>query len=358
MNKINLLGINLEELTKIMHIIGEKDFHSKQIFEWLHKKNIIDVESFTNLNKNLKEKIKNIFNIKLPKIIKEEISIDNTIKWLLEMDKNECIETIAMPNKKGNFTLCLSSQIGCISNCSFCFTAKQGFLRNLLTSEIIGQIYKAKERLNKIFNNKYKVTNIVMMGMGEPLLNYNNLSNALKIIKSKYGYNISQNNITISTCGIIPGIKKIQEHNVRLAISLHATNNKLRTQLMPINKKYNIESLLETCKDYKSKNPITFEYIVIKNINDSNKNSSELIELLKNIKCKICLIPFNKFNGTIYDEPDLTTLEQFKKTLNNAGIVTTIRRSMGKDISAACGQLSGKFNDKTNRNKKFNIKNI
>ena len=243
MNKINLLGVNLNDLTKILDIIGEKSFHAKQIFEWIYKKNINNIFLFTNLNEKLKKKLDNIFNIKLPKIVKEEISTDNTIKWLLEMNENECIETIAIPNKKGSFTLCLSSQIGCISNCSFCFTAKQGFLRNLLTYEIIGQIHNAKDRIDNIFEKKYKITNIVMMGMGEPLLNYNNLSTALTIMKNKYGYNISQNNITISTCGIIPGIIKLQEHNVSLAISLHAPNNELRTKLMPINKKFNIKNI-------------------------------------------------------------------------------------------------------------------
>ncbi len=357
MHKINLLNINYDELIFIFEKINEKKFRATQIFNWIYKKDVIDLNQFSNFDKEIKKKISDIFFIKIPKITKEEISNDNTIKWLIEIKNNEFIETVAIPNKKGNFTICLSSQLGCISNCSFCLTAKQGFLRNLNTDEIIGQIYNAKTRIKKIFNKKHQITNIVLMGMGEPLLNYNNVSNAIKIIKNKQGYNISQNNITLSTCGITPGIEKLNEHNITLAVSLHATNDNLRTKLMPINKKYNIENILNACKKYKSKNPITFEYILIKDINDSIKDAEELTKLLKNIRCKVCIIPFNKFEGSKYNEPDTKDIINFKKHIEKSNIITTIRKSMGKDINAACGQLKGKFADITNRKKIFEKKN-
>ncbi len=352
-NKLNLAGLTYNEIKKLLNILEEKDFHAKQIIEQIHKKKKEKIDDIKCISKKTKDKLKEISIIKTLKIKDEKIAKDNTIKWLIEIDEKNFIETVAIPNKKQHFTLCVSSQIGCISNCKFCYTAKQGFSRNLKSEEIISQLFEAEKRIDLLFKKKNKITNIVMMGMGEPLLNSDNVLSFIELASNQYAYNISKKKITISTCGIIPEIKKIKKYKIPLAISLHAPSSKLRSSIMPINKKYDLKDLLDTCKEYNPKKKITFEYILLKGINESINHANELIKILKGIKCKICLIPFNNFPGTNYEIPNYETIIKFKNTLKNSGMIVNIREKKGDEINAACGQLSGIVQDKTKRNKKF-----
>lgn len=329
--KINLIGLNEVSILNLLKLLKIKTYYLKIIIKFIHNKDII--------NKKIFKIIKNISHIKINKIIKEILNKDNTIKWLIKINKNNYIETVAIPNKKNQYTLCMSSQVGCILNCSFCCTGKQGFTQNLKPSEFLSQIYQANKKINLLFNKK-KISNIVMMGMGEPLLNTNNLISSLKIIYSKYTYNISKKKITISTSGIIPEIKNIIKYKIPLALSLHLTNNKERSKIMPINKKYSIKNLMTICKLYSITEKLTIEYIMIKNLNDSIKDAIKLSNLLSDIKCKICLIPFNDFAGTKYMSSNKKQILIFRDILQKNGKITTIRKRYGYEINAACGQLN------------------
>lgn len=352
-NKINLLNLSKKSIDLLLNLIKEKTFHTNQILEWVHKRNQTNINLMTNLSINLRKKLKKICKIKTLEIIKEQIDEKNTIKWLLKINKKNFIETVAIPNKKNHFTLCMSTQIGCMLNCTFCNTANQGFYRNLKPSEIISQIFNSQNIIKKTYFKNNKITNIVFMGMGEPLLNIKNLITAINIIQNKNCYNINKKKITISTSGIVPEIKNIEPLNIPLAISLHATTDKLRTKLMPINKKYNINAILAECKKYSIKNTITIEYIMLKNVNDSNNHAYELVKLIKNIKCKVCLIPFNTYKNSKYEQSNKKTIIEFQNILKNNKITTNIRKKMGDKINAACGQLSGKIKDLTNRKKQL-----
>lgn len=346
--KINLLNLNYNSIVILLKFLKEKKFNSAQITNWVYKKNIIDIDLMTNIKSTLKKKLKNISEIKLLNIKKEYIDTDNTIKWLIETNHNNIIETVAIPNNKNHFTLCISSQIGCMLNCSFCLTGKNGFTRNLKTHEIISQVLLADSKIKTLFPEK-KITNIVMMGMGEPLLNIENVLSFISTISNENCYNINKKKITISTSGITSKINIIAKHKIPLALSLHATNDKIRSKLMPINKKYPIKKLLTACQEYSMDNDLTIEYIMLENINDSKTDAFNLIKLLKNIKCKICLIPFNEIPYTTFNSTKLEKIITFQKILKKNSIITTIRKKRGSQINAACGQLSGLFKDKTER---------
>lgn len=355
-NNINLLDLNIEELSKFCKSFGEKSYHAKQLQQWIYKNNIYDFEKMTNLPKSLRKKLKEHSFIKIPNVINQLISSDGTYKWLIEADKNGAIETVYIPQKLRK-TLCISSQIGCPIKCSFCFTGMQGFLRNLTTGEIINQLCIANIMLNKSLDsenritvkknnsNDIKITNVVIMGMGEPLLNYNSVINAIRIMLDNNAYSLSRRHIVISTSGIVPMIDKLRiDLPVALAISLHATNDILRDKLVPINKKYPINKLISACHRYSEVAPhnfITFEYCMLNNINDQEIHAYELISLISNIKCKINLIPFNSFGKSIFTCSKISQIKHFANILNNAGIITTIRKTRGNDINASCGQLSG-----------------
>jgi len=351
-NKVNLITLNYKSIKSLLYLIKSKKKYAEYIFKWIHKYKITNIMLMTNISKFLRFKLSTICDIHLIKIINERISIDNTVKWLFKINNNY-IETIAISNKKKKFTLCISSQIGCMLNCSFCYTAKYGFFKNLTTQNIISQIFIAENRLVKLFPKNNNITNIVIMGMGEPLLNTKNIITSLEIINNKYAYNISKKKITLSTSGIIPEFKTLMKHKIPIAISLHATNNKLRSELMPINRKYNIESLLTECKKYCNDNRITIEYILIKNINDTKEHALKLLKLLKNIKCKVCLIPFNSFNNSIYISSNIKNIINFQSILKKSNIITTIRKSKGSNIDAACGQLSENSKNKIIKSKYF-----
>lgn len=353
--KINLLNLNDASIIKLLFFIKEKKFYYSLIMNQIHKKNITDINLFKNINKNTKNTLTKLCTIKLLEIKQHIISYDNTIKWLIKLNTN-LIETVAIPNRKNHFTLCVSSQLGCMLNCSFCYTAKSGFLKNIKTFEIISQVLIAQEQINQIFPQK-KITNIVFMGMGEPLLNIKNVLPAIDIIKNKNSYNIHTNKITISTSGISEKIHLLKKYNLPLALSLHATENHTRSLLMPINKYYPIETILAQCKIHSETSKLTIEYIMLKGINDSEQDALRLKTLLKKIKCKICLIPFNIFYGTQYKPTAYSDILIFQNILKNHGIITTIRKKLGHDINAACGQLAGKFQDKTNRSNMIKLKN-
>ena len=289
--KINLLNFHEKSMLILLKMLKEHKFHTKQIITSIYKKDIFSID-LINTKNTLKNKLKAISNILPLKIKKEYIDDDNTIKWLIETNNGNLIETVAIPNSKNHFTICISSQIGCILKCSFCLTGKYGFKKNLKTHEILSQLLIAKNKIKQLFPNK-TITNVVMMGMGEPLLNLTNVISFISIINNKNCLDISKKKITISTSGITPKIEILNKNKIPLAVSLHAPNDSLRSSLMPINKKYKIAELLNECKKYSIKNRLTIEYIMLKDINDSKTHAIKLANLLKDITCKICLIPFN-----------------------------------------------------------------
>ncbi|CAL4042975.1 Dual-specificity RNA methyltransferase RlmN [Buchnera aphidicola (Anoecia corni)] len=347
-NKINLLDLDKQQMYRFFLSIGEKQFRVNQIMNWIYKYYCNDFNKMTNLNLSLKKKLNDIACIYSPKFLKEQISLDGTIKWSVEIG-NKLIETIYIPEKKRS-TICVSSQIGCVLKCKFCSTGYQGFNGNLSISEIIGQIWNASRIIkNKSSKKNTSITNIVFMGMGEPLLNIKNLIPALKIITDSSCFNISKRRVTVSTSGIVSGLKILRNTiDVNLAISLHASNDKIRNLIMPINKKYSIESILSEVRKYLKTSKanhggVTIEYVMLKNINDSLNNAKELAVLLKNIPSKINLIPWNHFIGTNYKSSSYNTIINFSKILKKQGFITTIRKNRGEDIKAACGQLVGKM---------------
>lgn len=333
--------------------IGEAAYRADQLIQWIHQHGLTDFTHMTNLGKKLKHKLMDVAEISLPELVTEQKSADGTCKWLLKLDCGNCIETVYIPEKNRG-TLCVSSQIGCGLNCSFCSTAKQGFNRNLTVAEIIGQVWIAVRTLSSQqgFHDK-KVTNVVMMGMGEPLLNFDNVVDAMDLMMDDFAYGLSKRRVTLSTSGVLPELKRLRAHSpVALAISLHAPNDHLRNQLVPINKKYPLAELLSLCKDYFKNEPrrkVTFEYVMLKDVNDQPEHANQLIQLLKDMPAKVNLIPFNPFPMTQYERSSQATINAFRDKLITYGINTITRKTRGDDIDAACGQLAGEVKDRTTR---------
>ena len=365
--KKNLLGMNQGALESFFLTLGEKSFRSKQIYQWIHQKGISDFYAMTNISKELQQKLNEIAEIRAPKVMLEKDSKDGTRKWVLSVGEGDLVEMVLIPEGK-RATLCISSQVGCAVDCSFCATGKQGFSRNLEISEIIGQLWVAENSFGVPRDHSNKnVTNIVMMGMGEPLLNFDAVTGAMDMMMDDEAYGLSKRKVTLSTSGLVPMIDKLSEvTNAALTISLHAPNDHLRNELIPINKKYPIKELLDSviryvdnCGDSRK---TTIEYILIDKVNDSVENAHELCELLKILPCKINLIPFNPFPDSSYKRPSNMRVQTFKKILQKNGYITTIRTTRGEDIMAACGQLVGQVNDKTRRKeraqKKIEVKAI
>lgn len=352
-SKTNLLGMDLDSLKAFFIEIGEKPFRATQLMKWIHQFGEADFDMMTNVSKKMRENLKQIAAINVPNISTEQNSADGTKKWLLQLSDGNCIETVYIPEDNRG-TLCVSSQVGCALDCGFCSTAKQGFNRNLTSAEIISQVWVANKALGKTPKGERKITNVVLMGMGEPLLNFDNVTEAVNIMLEDNAYGLSKRRVTISTAGVVPALKKLREScDVSLAISLHAPNNALRDQLVPINKKYPIEELIEACRIYFEgdikKKHFTIEYVMLDGLNDSIQHARQLIKLLKGIPCKINLIPFNPFPETDYKCSSKKTIDQFRNLLHKAGLVTVTRKTRGDDIDAACGQLAGKVKDKTKR---------
>ncbi len=342
--KINLLGYSLESLEVFFNDIDEPKFRAKQLIKWVHQKGILDFSQMTDFNKILREKLELVACLRTPMVEKVYKSPEGTIKYLVKLESGSMIEMVRIPEKK-RMTLCISSQAGCALQCTFCATGAQGFETNLTPDEIIGQLWLA----NFYQEDEPPITNVVFMGMGEPLLNFEPVIESAKIMKEQLAYGLSRKRITISTSGITPQIDKLcDEIDVSLAISLHAPTNELRDEIVPINKKYPISNLMNSCdnylKSYDGKRSITIEYILIDGINDSEELARKLAKLLSNISCKINLIPFNPFEGSSYRRSKRKTIENFKKILMDKGFITTLRVTRGDAIDGACGQLVGKLN--------------
>lgn len=362
-NKNNLLDFNRYKMRELLSSIGENAFRADQIMKWVYQRHFDTFDQMTNINKRLQKKLKTIIEIKAPEIVEEKISIDGTIKWMMSVG-NQLIDTVYIPEKKRS-TICISSQVGCALGCKFCATSYQGFNRNLKVSEIVGQIWNAiKSIKNKSNIIKKTISHVVIMGMGEPLLNFDNIVNAIKIISDDFGFGLSKKRITLSTSGIVPALNKLSNTiNVSLAISLHASNDKIRDNIMPINKKYNINNVLHAAKNYikafkDNKKKFTIEYVMLNNINDSNDNAYELSRLLKNMPCKINLIPWNSFPEALYSCSPISRIFTFSKILINNGFITTIRKNRGNDINAACGQLTGLVLNRKKNNYYYSNKTV
>jgi 23S rRNA (adenine2503-C2)-methyltransferase len=343
---INLLDLDLNGLQAFFTSIGEKPFRATQVMKWIHQQGIVDFDAMTNLSKALRLRLKQVACITIPKVETMQTSQDGTRKWLLKLDNGNSIETVFIPEDDRG-TLCISSQVGCALDCSFCATAQQGFNRNLTVAEIIGQLWLAEHTLrSEMEKDERVISNVVMMGMGEPLTNFNNVVQAMSLMMNDFCYGLSRRRVTLSTAGIVPALLRLKEQSpVSLAVSLHAANDSLRDQLVPINKKYPLNQLIAACREYvedDNRRHITFEYVMLKDINDNPNHARDLIKLLKDIPAKINLIPFNPFPQSHYQRSTPETIERFRDILIKAGLVTITRKTRGDDIDAACGQLAGK----------------
>lgn len=404
--KHNLLGLDRDKLKAFFTDIGEKPFRAQQVMQWVHQRGVTDFDAMTDLSKALRTKLMEFAEISAPEVVTMQQSADGTCKWLLRLGDGNCIEAVFIPegvhpdqNKPGERqdegelaeqegstvvasvpsasisssgrsseagaassprryrgTLCVSSQVGCILNCSFCSTGKQGFNRNLEVHEITGQLWVAARALGQTAVNDRVITNIVMMGMGEPLLNFDNVIQAMSVMLDDWAYGLSRRRITLSTAGVVPAIDRLRETlPVSLAISLHAANNTLRNELVPINKKYPIAQLMDACKRYvagESRSRVTFEYVMIEGLNDTREHAKQLLRCLEGVPAKVNLIPFNPFPGSAYKRSSKKVIDQFREVLVRGGIVTMTRKTRGDDIDAACGQLAGKVQDRTRRSQR------
>jgi len=357
MARTNLLGLDLTGLEGFFTEIGEKPFRARQVLQWIHQYRVVNFDEMTNLSKTLRQALSEKATLSLPEVLHEYISVDGTRKWIMRLSCGNAIEAVYIP-EGGRGTLCISSQVGCALACTFCSTGAQGFNRNLEASEIIGQLWLANEYLGKDPKGKRVVTNVVMMGMGEPLANYNNVIAAMNLMRDDLAYGISWRRVTLSTSGMVPMMDKLREDcHVSLAVSLHAANDKLRDEIIPLNKKYPIAVLLAACQRYVAghqRRHITIEYVMLAGLNDSEQDAKDLMRILKDLPTKINLIPFNPFPGTDYTCSSKNVISRFKQQLLDGGYVATVRKTRGDDIVAACGQLAGEVQDKTRRTQRAN----
>ncbi|MCA3000264.1 MAG: 23S rRNA (adenine(2503)-C(2))-methyltransferase RlmN [Rhodocyclaceae bacterium] len=355
-DKPNLLGMTLPEMTAFFAQLEEKPFRAKQVFRWIHQAGVDNFDAMTDLAKSLREKLPQVAVIQAPKLMTEQASKDGTRKWLLDVGTGNGIEVVFIPESDRG-TLCVSSQVGCALDCTFCSTGKQGFNRNLTTAEIIGQLWWANKAMGPGWANSPKgeriVSNIVMMGMGEPLANFDNVTSAMDIMLDDHAYGLSRRRVTLSTSGVVPNLQRLKERcPVALAVSLHASNDALRDVLVPINQKYPLAELLATIKDYLQAAPrdfVTFEYVMLDGVNDSVQHAHELVKLVSGIECKFNLIPWNPFPDAPYARSSNNAIHRFCDILRQAGLIVTVRKTRGDDIDAACGQLAGQVVDKTQR---------
>jgi len=355
--KQNLLGMTQQDLEAFFTNAGEKAFRASQVMKWLHQLLAADFDEMTNISKTLRETLKQIATIEVPEIVFDQTSKDGTRKWVMQLEGGNKIETVYIPEDNRG-TLCISSQVGCALDCSFCSTARQGFSRNLTSAEIVGQVWMASRLLGKDSKDDRKITNVVLMGMGEPLLNYENVLKAVNIFMEDNAYGLSKRRVTLSTSGVLPKLDLLgQDSDVALAVSLHAVTDEVRDSLVPINQKYPLKELMASCRLYiknqKAKSHITFEYVMLNGVNDSRQDAIKLIKLLKGIPAKVNLIPFNPFPDSGYDCSPMPVIKEFKEILMKSGLVATIRKTRGEDIDAACGQLVGNVEDKSRRERKF-----
>lgn len=354
--KTNLLNFNLAALTQHFAEMGEKPFRAKQVMRWMHQSGASSFDDMTDLAKSLRAKLNEQACIGVPDLMVSQKSLDGTRKWLLDVGTGNGVETVFIPEAERG-TLCISSQVGCALECTFCSTGRQGFNRNLSTSEIIGQLWWANKAMGVTPKNERVISNVVMMGMGEPLANFDNVVAALSIMLDDHGYGLSRRRVTVSTSGMVPQMDRLKDvMPVALAVSLHASNDAVRDEIVPLNKKYPLKSLMAACQRYLVKAPrdfITFEYVMLDGINDKAQHARELIELVRDVPCKFNLIPFNPFPNSGYERSSNENIRVFRDILQQAGFVVTVRKTRGDDIDAACGQLAGQVQDKTRRQQKW-----
>lgn len=349
---VNLLDFDLRQLSEFFSGLGEKPFRAKQALRWIHRYGEADFAAMSDLSKSLREKLSGAAAVVPPTLMAEQKSADGTRKWLLEVGAGNSVEAVFIPEDTRG-TLCISSQVGCALECSFCSTGRQGFNRNLSVAEIIGQLWWANKAMGRDPKGERIISNVVMMGMGEPLLNFENVVTALDIMLDDFGYGLSRRRVTVSTSGVVPAMDRLRERcPVALAVSLHAPNDRLRDVLVPINKKYPLQALMDACRRYVAAAPrdfITFEYVMLDGVNDSPGHAHELVELVRDVPCKFNLIPFNPFPHSGYQRSKPEAQRHFREILAEAGLIATTRKTRGDDIDAACGQLVGKVQDKTKR---------
>lgn len=350
----NFFDLTPSTMREFFNAMGEKPYRATQVMKWVYHHGVTDITRMTDLGLGLRERLSGTVAFRLPEIVSEQISRDGTRKWLMRVDESNCIETVFIPETDRG-TLCVSSQVGCALDCSFCSTGKQGFNRNLGVAEIIGQVWLANKALGYFDQRKRIITNVVMMGMGEPLLNLDNVVPAMTLITDDLGFGLAKKRVTLSTAGVVPGIHALAARiNVSLAISLHAPNDELRNKLVPINRRYPVRELLDACYSYYQANGehITFEYIMLAGINDGEVEARQLAALLKGFPAKINLIPFNPFPESGYTRSSPVNIDRFRDILINAGLITITRKTRGDDIDAACGQLVGQVLPRAMRHRK------
>ena len=354
--QINLLGLDRSALQEYFVALGVKEFHARQVLKWVYQRGVTDFSKMTDLGLSLRQTLSERAMLALPEKAGEQISEDGTWKWLFRLEDGNCIETVFIPEDDRG-TLCVSSQVGCTLNCTFCATARQGFSRNLQASEIIGQLWLAGRLLADAGCGPRAVTNVVMMGMGEPLLNYDAVVSAIRLMLDDLSFGLSRRRVTLSTAGVVPAIDRLaKDCPVSLAVSLHAVEDDIRDQLVPLNRKYPIDQLLHACRRFlnnDSRRRITFEYVMLDGINDSTDHARKLVRLLRDIPAKVNLIPFNSVEGIAYDCSPKLVIDRFREEVLAGGLMTITRRTRGADIAAACGQLAGEVCDRTRRSARY-----
>ena len=348
----NLMGLPRGEMREFFSSLGEKPFRSDQVLKWIHHRHVESFEAMTDLSKALRTRLGTVAEIRAPEVVSDRFSADGTRKWLFRIDSGNCVETVYIPDGRRG-TLCVSSQVGCALNCTFCATAQQGFNRNLRASEIIGQLWAVTRILTSTGHPGPAITNVVLMGMGEPLLNLDNVVPSLELMLDDLGFGLARKRVTLSTAGVVPGIRSLaQRCPVSLAVSLHAPDDTLRDRLVPINRKYPIDILLAACREFADALPrqkITFEYVMLDGVNDTPEHARRLARRLNGLPAKVNLIPFNSFRGTRYRCSPAATIDRFRDVLLAAGVMTITRKTRGDDIDAACGQLAGQVAPRTRR---------
>lgn len=354
--RINLFDLDEVRMRTFFESIGEKPFRAQQVLKWMYHQGVTDFDQMTNLGKALRQRLNQLAEVAPPIVLNEQVSQDGTTKWLIGFGGGNAVETVFIPEPNRG-TLCISSQVGCALNCTFCATGAQGFNRNLSTAEIIGQVWLAARSLGHERNGKRVITNVVLMGMGEPLLNFDAVVPALSLLRHDLGFGFAAKRVTLSTAGLVPGIDRLRKTiDVALAVSLHAPEDALRETLVPLNRKYPIRELMRSCADYvsdKHKRTVTFEYTLIDGVNDHPDHARQLVKLLRRLPSKLNLIPFNPFPGTRYRCSPEPKIRKFQEIVMAGGLIATVRKTRGNDIDAACGQLAGKVLDRTRRSQMF-----
>ena len=349
---VNLLEFEKNGFVQFCAQISERPFRARQLMHWIYQSGVDDFDAMTDISKSLRERLKATAEIRVPAVVRDSTAADGTRKWLLDIGTGNAIETVFIPERNRG-TLCISSQAGCALACTFCSTGRQGFNRNLTVAEIIGQLWLANRDLGRGVSAARPITNVVMMGMGEPLANFDNVVAALQLMLDDDAYGLSRRRVTLSTSGLVPALDRLRDTcPVALAVSLHAPNDALRDELVPINRKYALRELLAACVRYIEKAPrdfVTFEYVMLDGVNDTTAHARQLVTLVRSVPCKINLIPFNPFTQSGYRRSSADAIARFREILMRGGLIATVRKTRGADIDAACGQLAGQVQDRTTR---------